>query len=172
MTSDLTKVRQILLNLVSNACKFTQNGTVTLKARRDGEQLRFEVADTGIGIPPDKLENLFEPFVQADVSTTRRYGGTGLGLTISKAVLRAARRLHTRRERESKAAPPSSCVCPWCRAPARRCTRKGPIAPRVPAIDCRYGFWKLMFGRVVVRCLVAGLLLGLPLSVAARDTDR
>jgi CheY-like chemotaxis protein/nitrogen-specific signal transduction histidine kinase len=85
---DLTKLRQALFNLLSNAAKFTENGTITLAARkemRDGaEWLQLSVADTGIGIAEDKLEAVFEEFSQADDSTTRDYGGTGLGLPISR----------------------------------------------------------------------------------------
>ena len=86
--SDQTKVRQILHNLLSNACKFTNNGSVALavQRRQDGSDtfLEFCVTDTGIGIDPAVAVNLFQPFMQADPSTTRRYGGTGLGLAISK----------------------------------------------------------------------------------------
>jgi len=85
---DVTKVRQSLLNMLSNAAKFTHEGTITLRADRasyaDGEWLTFSVSDTGIGIPADKLEHVFEEFSQADNSTTRDYGGTGLGLAISR----------------------------------------------------------------------------------------
>ncbi|MDH3899666.1 MAG: PAS domain S-box protein, partial [Gammaproteobacteria bacterium] len=85
---DLTKLRQSLLNLLSNAAKFTHEGTITLRAERKtqagGEWLTFSVSDTGIGIPPDKLDHVFEEFSQADVSTTRNFGGTGLGLPISR----------------------------------------------------------------------------------------
>ena len=88
LRADLTKVRQILFNLVSNACKFTENGIVTLEVSRCQEQGRdeviFAVADTGIGMTLDQVAKLFQPFTQADASTTRKYGGTGLGLTISK----------------------------------------------------------------------------------------
>jgi signal transduction histidine kinase len=84
MTADLTKVRQVLLNLLSNACKFTENGTVALRAHRDGGLLVVSVADTGIGMTPEQLSQLFQIFTQADASTTRRYGGTGLGLAISR----------------------------------------------------------------------------------------
>ncbi|OUL98752.1 CHASE domain-containing protein [Variovorax sp. JS1663] len=88
---DLTRVRQVLVNLLSNAVKFTARGSVRLSVHaqeardgRDGERLRlrFAVTDTGIGIAPEVLERLFEPFTQADSSTTRRFGGTGLGLSI------------------------------------------------------------------------------------------
>jgi signal transduction histidine kinase/DNA-binding response OmpR family regulator len=88
MHADLTKVRQVLLNLLSNAAKFTNHGTVTLSAMRtlvDGaEWIYFHVTDTGIGISSEQLRNLFQEFTQADASTTRRYGGTGLGLALSR----------------------------------------------------------------------------------------
>lgn len=88
MAGDMTKVRQTIINLVSNAAKFTEQGKVTLSAMRelsDGKEwLRFAVADTGIGMTTDQLQEVFKEFSQADVSTTRKYGGTGLGLTISR----------------------------------------------------------------------------------------
>ena len=90
MVSDLTKVRQILLNLLSNAAKFTERGTVTLSARRelfhDRDHVVFDVSDTGIGMTEEQLSRLFQRFVQADASTTRKYGGTGLGLSLTKAL--------------------------------------------------------------------------------------
>jgi PAS domain S-box-containing protein len=87
VTSDPGRLRQILTNLIGNAIKFTDVGGVTVEAALSscgGDQLRLRVAvvDTGIGIPADKLETLFEPFTQVDASTTRRFGGTGLGLSI------------------------------------------------------------------------------------------
>ena len=85
---DLTKLRQTLFNLLSNAAKFTHNGTITLHVERTKEAgadwLRLAVSDTGIGIPADKIDHVFEEFTQADGSTTRDYGGTGLGLAISR----------------------------------------------------------------------------------------
>jgi signal transduction histidine kinase len=88
MRSDPVRVRQILLNLLSNACKFTSDGTVSLTAARSTSEgadwLVLTIADTGIGMSPDTVDKLFEPFVQADPSTTREYGGTGLGLAISR----------------------------------------------------------------------------------------
>jgi two-component system sensor histidine kinase/response regulator len=89
VTGDVTRVRQILVNLVGNAVKFTENGDITVRAQLMAREpghllLRFDVKDTGIGVAPDIMPLLFEPFVQADSSTTRRFGGTGLGLTISK----------------------------------------------------------------------------------------
>jgi signal transduction histidine kinase len=70
---------------VANACKFTRNGKIVLRARREeGDQIVLEVSDTGIGIDPTLLPTLFEPFVQVDTSTTRRHGGSGLGLSIAR----------------------------------------------------------------------------------------
>jgi len=88
MESDATRLRQVLLNLLGNAAKFTRYGQIRLEARHilaGGSQCaRFAISDTGTGIPPDKLEGIFSEFVQADSSTTREYGGTGLGLPISR----------------------------------------------------------------------------------------
>jgi len=88
MHADMTKIRQVLFNLISNAAKFTKEGTITLEASRevhDGVSwIRFAVSDTGIGIPEDKLGHIFEEFSQADDTTTKEYGGTGLGLALTK----------------------------------------------------------------------------------------
>ena len=85
---DAGRVRQILANLVSNAAKFTGNGSVTVDVQaRPDSVVHVEVTDTGIGIDPQVLEHMFEPFTQADPSTTRHYGGTGLGLTISRQLV-------------------------------------------------------------------------------------
>ncbi|HYO45569.1 MAG TPA: GAF domain-containing protein [Gemmatimonadota bacterium] len=92
MRSDVTRIRQVLLNLLSNACKFTQGGTVRLTVAREagegGEWLRFLVSDDGIGMTPDQLERLFQAFTQASASTSARFGGTGLGLAISRQFCR------------------------------------------------------------------------------------
>jgi PAS domain S-box-containing protein len=88
MTTDLVKVRQMLLNLLSNACKFTEDGAITLRAERrandHGDDIVFHVADSGIGMTPEQMTRLFESFSQAESSTARRYGGTGLGLAITR----------------------------------------------------------------------------------------
>ncbi len=88
IVTDPTRLRQILVNLTGNALKFTEEGAVRLITRfipdNAGPRMQFDVVDTGIGIPPEALSRLFEPFMQADASTTRTYGGTGLGLMISR----------------------------------------------------------------------------------------
>ncbi|MBW2464079.1 MAG: response regulator, partial [Deltaproteobacteria bacterium] len=84
MRSDLTKLRQTLLNLLSNANKFTERGTIRLVVATDGDFIRMDVTDSGIGMTPVQISRLFQPFIQAESDTTRRFGGTGLGLTISR----------------------------------------------------------------------------------------
>jgi PAS domain S-box-containing protein len=92
MHADLTKVRQSLFNLLSNASKFTENGRVELRVSREDEEGRpwvlYRVIDTGIGMTPEQVGKLFEPFGQADRSTTRKFGGTGLGLAITRKFCR------------------------------------------------------------------------------------
>jgi len=92
LIGDPTRLRQVLLNLLGNAIKFTESGEVALRVTKDADSespgaLRFTISDTGIGIPDEKLGAVFERFTQADSSTTRRYGGSGLGLTISKRLV-------------------------------------------------------------------------------------
>jgi signal transduction histidine kinase/DNA-binding response OmpR family regulator len=88
MDGDIVKIRQILFNLLSNACKFTKNGNIWLEVSRHrdpkGEEIVFWIRDTGIGMMPNQVSRLFQPFNQADASTARKYGGTGLGLAISQ----------------------------------------------------------------------------------------
>jgi signal transduction histidine kinase/CheY-like chemotaxis protein len=93
LLGDPVRLRQVLLNLVGNAVRFTESGEVVVHVscvqQRDSDvTLRFAVRDTGVGIPPDKQQQIFESFSQADTSTTRRFGGTGLGLTISSQLVR------------------------------------------------------------------------------------
>jgi signal transduction histidine kinase/ActR/RegA family two-component response regulator len=93
LRGDPGRLRQILVNLVTNAMKFTEKGTITIRVSSDSEdernvELRFDVIDTGIGIPQDLQNVLFSPFTQVDGSTTRKYGGTGLGLAISKQLVK------------------------------------------------------------------------------------
>ncbi|MCY2987643.1 MAG: ATP-binding protein [Planctomycetota bacterium] len=89
--TDPARLRQVLVNLLGNAVKFTEQGEVhlTIQALAEGSRLQFAVTDTGIGIPADKLGKLFQPFMQVDGSNTRRYGGTGLGLAISQRLAKA-----------------------------------------------------------------------------------
>jgi signal transduction histidine kinase/DNA-binding NarL/FixJ family response regulator len=92
-STDPHRLRQVITNLVGNAIKFTAKGEVRISLRMDPQPgstlMQIDVADSGIGIPSDRLESIFEPFVQAEASTTRNYGGTGLGLTISRRFARA-----------------------------------------------------------------------------------
>ena len=97
LMGDPIRLRQVLVNLLGNAMKFTEAGEVLLDVSmaaqttgdvdRNTAELIFSVIDTGIGIPADKAQDIFERFTQADASTTRKYGGTGLGLTISKSLV-------------------------------------------------------------------------------------
>jgi signal transduction histidine kinase len=103
MYADLTRVRQVLFNLLSNAAKFTKGGAITLRVSRQSAEscqqlisdapaarlpaadwVVFEITDTGIGLSPEQIQGLFKEFMQADPSTTRKYGGTGLGLALSR----------------------------------------------------------------------------------------
>jgi signal transduction histidine kinase len=88
MRADLTKVRQSVFNLLSNACKFTKDGTVGLEVRSDGAWVELAVSDTGIGMTPEQVARLFQEFAQADATTQRDYGGTGLGLALSRRFCR------------------------------------------------------------------------------------
>ncbi len=88
MNTDLLKVRQCLFNLVGNAAKFTQGGTVTLRCTRQADVVTFSVEDTGIGVTAEQIDKLFQRFTQADTSTTRRFGGTGLGLALTRSFSR------------------------------------------------------------------------------------
>jgi two-component system sensor histidine kinase/response regulator len=94
VVGDPARLRQVLLNLLSNSLKFTTEGEILLRVQLEEDQgrharLRFEVQDTGIGIPPDRVDRLFKSFSQVDASSSRKYGGTGLGLAISKQIVEA-----------------------------------------------------------------------------------
>ena len=88
VVNDPTRVRQILLNLLSNSCKFTERGTIEIRVRRPGERVQVEVRDSGIGMTAEQVDRLFRLYSQADESTTSRFGGTGLGLAISRRLCR------------------------------------------------------------------------------------
>jgi PAS domain S-box-containing protein len=93
LSGDPTRLAQVITNLVANAVKFTDHGVVAVRATAEPDEdrvrLRVDVADTGVGVPPSKLTDLFQPFTQGDSSTTRTYGGTGLGLAISSELVEA-----------------------------------------------------------------------------------
>jgi signal transduction histidine kinase len=86
--ADNTRLRQVMINLVNNAIKFTEKGKIAIRAtKQDNETVLIAVKDTGLGIPPEKLEDVFQEFTQVDTSTTRKVGGTGLGLPISRRLI-------------------------------------------------------------------------------------
>jgi signal transduction histidine kinase len=89
LSVDETRMREVFNNLLSNAIKFTEKGSIIVKAVRKGNFVEIRVIDTGIGIHPDKIKNLFQKFYQIDPSLGRRYGGTGLGLSITKKIVEA-----------------------------------------------------------------------------------
>jgi signal transduction histidine kinase len=88
IVTDRSKLRQILVNLLSNAIKFTERGEVALVAKADGDAICFEVHDTGIGIAREDIERIFDPFWQVEQTHSRRAGGTGLGLSVTRALAR------------------------------------------------------------------------------------
>jgi signal transduction histidine kinase len=87
INADRTRLRQVMINLVNNAIKFTEKGRIAILVTREGDHVLIRVKDTGIGIPPEQLEAVFQEFVQVDTSTTRKVGGTGLGLPISRRLI-------------------------------------------------------------------------------------
>jgi PAS domain S-box-containing protein len=160
---DRLRVGQILLNFASNAVKFTERGSILLRARleeplADGARLRFEVRDSGIGITPEQAGRLFEAFEQADGSTTRKYGGTGLGLAISR---RLARLMGGDVGFETPAEGGSSF---WFSAPFRRAERDAPamIAPIPELQDLRV---LLVDDLDAARIALAGMLAGFGMRV-------
>jgi len=86
--ADNTRLRQVMINLVNNAIKFTESGKIAIRAsKQDSSTVLITVKDTGLGIPPEQLEDIFQEFTQVDASTTRKVGGTGLGLPISRRLI-------------------------------------------------------------------------------------
>ncbi|MGT2514651.1 sensor histidine kinase [Sphingomonas panni] len=132
---DPVRLRQILFNLLSNALKFTESGEIAMRLTAKGDRIVIAVADTGIGIAPDRLEQVFESFEQADNSTTRRFGGTGLGLTICRHLARAMGgdiRVDSRPGRGR----PSRSTFRWWRPYRKRPARSIRERSRKPAIRC------------------------------------
>ena len=127
---DAHRVRQILTNLVSNGLKFTHVGEVAVRVTRSGAGVRIEVADTGIGIAPDRVPRLFEKFVQADASATRAYGGTGLGLSICQELCQAMGGVIT-----VDSAPGAGSTFSL-ELPLRRAERAEPETPDLPTLAC------------------------------------
>jgi signal transduction histidine kinase len=87
ISADRARIRQVLINIVNNAIKFTEKGQIKVLAIHQDENILISIHDTGIGIPPSKLETIFQEFAQVDNSTTRKVGGTGLGLPISRRLI-------------------------------------------------------------------------------------
>lgn len=150
LIGDSNRFRQVLLNLVSNAAKFTESGGIRINASCDRQTeadeaiIRIEVHDTGIGIPEDVLEKLFTPFTQADASTTRKYGGTGLGLTISKQLIEL---MGGRIGVESQ---PGVGSCFWVEAPFEPAMRG-----RVPAAEAGDMHWLVIGKESLTRRMVS-----------------
>jgi PAS domain S-box-containing protein len=131
---DSVRVRQILYNLVSNALKFTETGGVKVQVSRRGKQLSISVADSGIGVAPEKLASLFQKFEQADASTTRRYGGTGLGLAICRDLAELMGGTIQVESAPSEGATFTVCL-PLTRVAATPAPPAGPIGERTPSSD-------------------------------------
>ena len=149
LVGDPTLLSQVLLNLLGNAIKFTESGEVALRVTPDADftvpgALRFTVSDTGIGIPGEKLDEVFERFTQADLSTTRRYGGSGLGLTISKRLVELmGGRMGRKRSREGQRFFFRRAARIWAAPGGRRPPRSAPVLRR----RCRrcLFFWRRTF---------------------------
>jgi CheY-like chemotaxis protein/anti-sigma regulatory factor (Ser/Thr protein kinase) len=132
LITDQDKLRQVLINLLSNAVKFTEDGRVTISARRRGERLEVSVTDTGIGIPSDAHELIFEEFSQVDSSSTREYGGTGLGLSITRHLARLIGAEISVESQEGKGST-FTVSLPLQGAPIRRATPPADQQPAAPA---------------------------------------
>jgi signal transduction histidine kinase len=88
LTADRTRLRQVMINLINNSIKFTEQGKISINVKREDKDILISVADTGVGIPASELEAIFQEFTQVDDSTTRKAGGTGLGLPISRRLIK------------------------------------------------------------------------------------
>ena len=146
LSTDGQRVEQILKNLLSNACKFTEKGDVSLKVRGDASNVYFEVHDTGIGIAAENMQAIFEPFRQADGTTDRKYGGTGLGLSISRElafILGGSLEVESQLGQGSTfrlrlprvPAPPAEVVKPEPKAPAPSEPHPSKAEPSAPAFS-------------------------------------
>ncbi len=161
---DPTRLRQVLINLLVNAVKFTERGTVSLRVAPDGDNIQFAVRDSGIGMDEQARGRLFQPFSQGDESITRRYGGTGLGLVISKELIEA---MGSDIEVESA---PGAGTCFWFRLPLKPAPdvpgTDAATAPPVAAAAAEPAWASLIAGRVLlvddnlVNQKVAGAMLG------------
>ena len=138
--TDRTRLRQILINLVSNAIKFTERGRVEMVVKISGDLLRIEVVDTGIGIAPEHQQILFQPFTQADTTSTREYGGTGLGLTITKSLVEM---LGGEISFESELGKGSAFEWPCRSGRWRQCRGKREICPRRARRSRARGAWTI-----------------------------
>lgn len=140
---DPTRLRQILINLLMNAVKFTEQGSVEMRAAPDGDRLYFSVRDSGIGMDQQALAKLFQPFVQADGTITRRFGGSGLGLVIARELVEA---MGGAVEVESA---PGTGTCFWFWVPLRPAAAP-PVPIPVPVIDDGCGVADLLDGPVLL----------------------
>ncbi len=174
--SDPTRLRQILTNLVSNAIKFTRKGSVVIAARLVESRFEIDVIDTGIGMPPDALETIFEPFVQADSSVTRRFGGTGLGLDISRRFARLLGGDIVVTSEEGRGSTFSTSIDPGSLVDVRLLGAEEALASSQPETAAGAGRWTFSGERVLVvddgeenRELIALLLGDAGLSVVGAE---